>query len=347
MHAAPRNRIKRILRTYYPDILWKHVYHVRTRSFNFLYKASDITGRQYFVKSYRNIDTSKLQNEWQLYELLMKNHLSIPRVYANRNDALGSIARNPLTALSVQEYIKGRRYKGSGRLPEKYALKAAQELALLHNATLPNRSKLSMPSPIAREVADGINVYKNILHNLNRTSPTTDRTGRIRDALAARIGAAIDADVVTALKHLKRLPLTVVHGDYAPSNIIFGNDQIYIVDWERTRLYYWQYDLFRAASNFASSGIFTPYDSKKDLTKVRRFLMAYFSRRNKVSQQEIALLKMMPRIYCFIDTFPFRNVFIQDERWAQRYIPQTKDALSWWLANEKDYIHIVDTYYNH
>ncbi|MDR3549255.1 MAG: aminoglycoside phosphotransferase family protein [Candidatus Pacebacteria bacterium] len=336
-----------MLQEYYPDVSWKHVSHIQTRSFNFLYEASDIAGRRFFVKFYRDINISRLRGEWRLYGSLMKSRLSVPRACANRNSALGSIVLEPLMAFSVHEYVRGKRYRSGNRLPGHYATQAARALALLHNTSPSDRSKLSKPTPIAKEVADGMRTYRKFFNEFDATSFAPDHARQIQNALAARIKAVGEADVVTFLKHIERLPLTVVHGDYAPSNIIFGNDQTYIVDWERARLYYWQYDLFRAVSNFASSGKFTPYDSEKDMTLIKRFLAAYFSHRNKVSRQEILLLKMMPRIYCFIDTFPFKSVFTRNERWAERYIPHVKTALSWWLTNERDYIRAIDTYCNH
>lgn len=347
MQATPTNQILRMLREYYPDTSWKHVDQIQIRSFNFLYEASDTAGKHFFVKSYRNTDVPKLRSEWRLYGSLMKNHLPIPRVCPNRDGTSGSMSSRPPIAFSVYEYIDGKRYKSGNRLPENYRVQAAQALAALHNTRPFNRGGLLKPMSIVMEVAHGMHIYREILNNLDATSFTKERTQKIRNALTARIAAADEANVIPFLKHLKNLPLTVAHGDYAPSNMIFGKNQAYIVDWERARLYYWQYDLFRAASNFASSGKFTPYDSNKDMTLMKCFLGAYFSRRNKVSQQEIYLLKLMPRIYCFIDTFPFGGVFTRNERWTERYIPRTTAAFSWWLTHEKDYAQIVDMYCNH
>lgn len=104
-------------------------------------------------------------------------------------------------------------------------------------------------------------------------------------------------------------------------------------------MYYWQYDLFRAICNFSSAGRFTAYDSVKKINKIFIFLKYYFKARKDIVASEMELLKAMPKIYFFIDSFPYGQIYLANKlSLAKKYLPLSEKAYNWWAKNEDLFI---------
>ena len=69
----------------------------------------------------------------------------------------------------------------------------------------------------------------------------------------------------------------IIHGDFYIDNIIFKNDQIYILDFDQTGIFYKLYELFRGM-------FFVCYDESKEenenIEKIKYFIKGYKTENN-------------------------------------------------------------------
>lgn len=337
------SKILRILKKTYTLVKWRHAKLVNPKSFNFIYKLIAEDKKTYIVKVYRNFKKNVVDNEKSILQSLINLYPAAIQNIKNINNSSLTIDSTGI-ALTVSEYVTGKNYRSSACLKSKQLKLVAHRLAELHNlnTTLQLRPiKVANQSHIAKDIMRGVQTYKKIVKGMKGKN-ITNFDKMISHTLEARL-KKFESVSQFIFQHLELNRPCYIHGDYAPSNIIFENKDIAVLDWEHARLYAWQYDLFRALCNFSSSGKFTPYDSNKDVEKIIKFLKFYFERRIGITQNEVDIFKLMPVYFCFIDTFPFGRIYLKNEKWAKKYLPKDRNAYEWWQVNAQKVIDQIDS----
>lgn len=246
-----------------------------------------------------------------------------------RGNAWASL-KNKKGFLVVYKYVSGQVIRRGSNLPNQSFKKSAVMLAEIHNLPIPK--KLGVPQSVVKETINNKKKYAKVLRTINRR-----RTGVFEMLISKVLTKRLESSesVIAAMQKMNlRNSFCFIHGDYAPSNIVISRDKISIIDWERCGVYLWQYDLFRALLNFSSSSRFTPYDSKKGINLMIRFLKYYFNHRKKIARSEIETLKLMPKLFYLLDTFPYDAVFLDGREELRRFLPKTAAPYAWWEHNE-------------
>jgi len=315
---------------------FKNIYKKETESHNHIYNLTDVYNNKYIIKIYRTFDLNKIKKEQEINKYLKNKIPFVVSAYENINYNLYSVDNKRKIILTILPNIKGSVFKNVTKLTNKQIKESAFWLAKLHNLSCPK--KFIEEFDLKEDILKGLKIYKSILKKINQKKYLNDFEKIIRNVLISRLDNIENCLFDTKTK-------SIIHGDFAPANIIFNNNTLSIIDWERSRCYMWQYDLFRALSNFSSKGIYTPYDSAKDFKKINLFLKYYSQKRKKVNNKEIEVLKKMPRFFCFIDTYPFESFFLKKQNWTKRFLPKNKKEYFWWVDNENKFINLIDKYF--
>lgn len=306
-------------------------------SHNLLYIAESTVHEKYLIKIFSLKKIKIIYREQKNILLAEKTGIKIPPRIKNISGKVVTVDRKNNFIILVFKYIEGRNYRSSFLLSAKQIKLAAERLAALHNFKISGQSLASVN--LRKDLLDGYNIYKRIgclkgafKHDIN-------------DTLVKTVKHRADKSFLKLFESLifNKNSLCLIHGDYAPSNLIFiGSDNLFLIDWEHSSVYYWQYDLFRAICNFSSSARFTAYDSVKKINKIFVFLKYYFKARKNIAVPELEIIKAMPRIYCFIDTFPYGQIYLDNRPALKRYLPLDREAYKWWKKNEHLFIAYIN-----
>jgi Ser/Thr protein kinase RdoA (MazF antagonist) len=96
---------------------------------------------------------------------------------------------------------------------------------------------------------------------------------------------------VAALARQRRLPMSLVHGDYFPGNVLVaGDDAVAIVDWEEAQIDWLTWDLANALGTFCAVG------DDLDRAACRRFAAAYRAAGGTAPERDDHLLEPLIRV---------------------------------------------------
>ncbi len=300
-----------------------------SHSHNSIYKVVDISNNTYVVKFVPIQKVAGIRVQQRIESTLLKRGIAIPRTLKNLDGNEYTVDKKAAQAIIVTEFVPGSVYRNSRHMSSTHLETAARLLAKIHNFPIPN-----LPlkfSSLSSRVRSSAVLYETLAAQADLLKILPKHLLR-----AIRQRAEL-LDITPLSTDLERKEsLCVIHGDYAPANMVFSDDKTcHVLDWEHAGIWYWQYDLFRAVSNFASSGRFTAYDSVKNTDDIAFFLSCYFRYRKGIRERELDLLLRMPRLYCLIDVFPFEALRNLDFTAMERYIPRSPVALRWWIDHEK------------
>lgn len=308
-------------------------------SHNFLYIAKSTTRKKYLIKIFSFKKRRIVYREQKNILLAEKNGIKTPPMVKNVSGKVITVDKKNNFIILVFKYIEGKNYRSSLHLSESQIKLAAEKLAVLHNFNISGQAVARVN--LRKDLLVGYNIYKKI--------------SCLRDSFKCGINNPLVLKIIeqrankSFLKLFKSLifsrkSLCLIHGDYAPSNLIYvKKHDISLIDWEHSCVYYWQYDLFRAICNFSSAGRFTAYDSIKKINKIFIFLKYYFKARKNIATSELELFKAMPKIYCFIDVFPYSQIYLANRlSLVKKYLPLSEKAYKWWIKNEDAFIAYIN-----
>lgn len=339
MHNIADKVIKTSFKANYPAIKLLSLKKISIPSHNLLYIVKSITCEKYLIKIF---SLKKIKNiYWEQKNILLaeKNGIKTPPRIKNIFGKVVTVDKNNNFIILVFKYIEGRNYRSSLRLSINQIKLAAEKLAILHNSNISGQALARVN--LKKDLLVGYNIYKKI--SRLKDNPN----GNINIPLVLKtIKQRANKSFPKLFKSLIfiRNSLCLIHGDYAPSNLIYTKKHdIFLIDWEHSCIFYWQYDLFRAICNFSSSARFTAYDSVKKISKIFIFLKYYFKARKSIVVSELEVLKAMPKIFCFIDTFPYGQIYLDNRlSLAKKYLPLSEKAYKWWAKNEDLFIAYIN-----
>lgn len=214
--------------------------------------------------------------ELKLIEYILSQGFPAPKLIHTIDGALNVSAEG--RNWEVYEYISGDPFQVDNFDQIK---SAARLLARFHKATLGYKTGL--------EAVPNRKIYLNdvagMIDQLKDQVNVELKTSTLGSLLQPGIMGFIEAQAKIVLNGIQPLSdslITIIHGDFQPSNVIFrGNDAAALVDFGNTALSYRSYDVAKAILSF--SALKPDYDSQNDLDpwlnwdRVKAFFGAYLA----------------------------------------------------------------------
>jgi Ser/Thr protein kinase RdoA (MazF antagonist) len=127
---------------------------------------------------------------------------------------------------------------------------------------------------------------------------------------------------VSRVAHSRRLPASVIHGDFFPGNVLVAGDRVVgVIDWEEARADWLTWDLANAIGTFCSA------DDDLDRPAGRRFIRAYRAAGGTASPRDDVLLVAFVRVKRILEVLRARTD--REPRWShQRLNLRSLDKLS-------------------
>ncbi len=216
------------------------------------------------------------------FELQLIDHLSslgFPTPKLIRTSEGGLYVQKENRTWELYEYISGEPFKPDNLAQTK---SAARLLARFHKAAAGYHVEASAVASYRKidmgTVAGVINQFKELVKEELKTST-------LGTLIEPGITGLIDAHAEVVLSGIQSLSgslLTIIHGDFQPSNVLFrGDDAVALIDFGNASLSYRSYDVARAILSFST--LRPDYKSQSDLdplldmNRVKAFFKAYQS----------------------------------------------------------------------
>ncbi len=206
------------------------------------------TGRYFLRRRHPLFSLASIDFELGLIEYLISKGFPTAPVIHSRDGSIriGAFGRN----WEVYKHIPGERFNTSN-LSQVYS--AAQLLARFHVMAVGYKGD---PYVGARRVIDFNRAVKFIDIFEEELAAGKNRLGVLGTFLAPSLISFFRSQAKTVLKGiipLSRVPPTIIHGDFQPSNVIFsGNKAVALVDFGDSGLSYRAYDIAKAVLRFSA-----------------------------------------------------------------------------------------------
>jgi Ser/Thr protein kinase RdoA (MazF antagonist) len=136
----------------------------------------------------------------------------------------------------------------------------------------------------------------------------------------------------------------VIHGDFAPANILIDNNGISgVLDWENACEYHHIWELFRSVCHFAKIGSSGLICSKLNPKIIEAFMKGYL-RKNKLSLKDVNALRLMPKYYYYLDPYIIVSCVLEKNKKAEKLISDIIGNHFWLENNIKLFDKIITKY---
>ncbi len=212
--------------------------------------------------------------ELKLIEYLSNLGFPTPRLINTLEGALKVQAENRYWEL--YEYLPGEPFSVNNLAQTK---SAAKMLARFHIATAGYQGRANGVPYRRFDLGSVAGVIDQLKEMVSYELKTSTLGTMLEPGIIGFIEGQEEA-VINGIQPLSGSLLTVIHGDYQPSNVIFkGNEAIAVIDFGNSALSYRSYDVARAILGF--SALRPDYKSQRDLNpwldmnRVKAFFRAY------------------------------------------------------------------------
>jgi len=301
---------------------------------------------KYIIKVYKRPNLKKIISE---HKLLAMIRTLIPEGISyinNKNDETYTFSSEIKNYFGIYEYTEGKSLDPSQKISLVQISRTAKALqkfqVLLRDVK--NIKKEIIHRDLDEEFKSNVMDFKKVVKVLKSKRKLNSKEEIIQKVLSKKL-KSISEDDINNIKFIGQSSTGIIHGDFAPSNLIFNNKGIkMILDWENACIYNYVWETFRSMcyfSNENSFGIICPKLSEK---KMSAFLKSYFSNKNIFKKRDVKALKLMPKYYYFLDPYIITSYCLQENERAGDLI-STKIDDHFWLENHREkFINLVDKY---
>lgn len=301
---------------------------------------------KYIIKVYKKNNIKKIVSEHKLLAIIGALVPESISYINNTNNETYMFSNELKNYLGIYKYTKGE----SLNQPQKVSLRQISKTAkALQKFQALSRDAKNINKEVIRRDADeefrnNVKDLKKVVVVLKNKRKLNGKEKIIRRVLLSKL-KQISGDDINNIKFIGQSSIGIIHGDFAPSNIIFNKNGIKrILDWENACIYNYVWEVFRSmcyCSNESSLGIIC---SKLNEKKMSIFLKSYFSSGNILKKRDIEALKLMSRYYYFFDPYIITSYCLQGNKVAGDLI-STNINNHFWLENHQEkVINLVNKY---
>lgn len=301
---------------------------------------------KYIIKVYKKNNIKKIVSEHKLLTIIGALVPESISYINNTNNETYMFSNELKIYLGIYKYTKGE----SLNQPQKVSLQQIRKTAkALQKFQALSRDVKNINKEVIRRDADeefrnNVKDLKKVVGVLKNKRKLNGKEKIIRRVLLSKL-KKISGDDINNIKFIGQSSIGIIHGDFAPSNIIFNKNGIKrILDWENACIYNYVWEVFRSmcyCSNESSLGIIC---SKLNEKKMSIFLKSYFSSGNILKKRDIEALKLMPRYYYFFDPYIITSYCLQGNKLAGNLISTNIDDHFWLENHQEKIINLVNKY---
>lgn len=301
---------------------------------------------KYIVKVYKKHNLKKIISE---HKLLTMISTSIPESLSyinNKNDETYTFGSEIKNYFGIYEYTEGKSLDPSqkislGQISE--TAKALQKFQVLL-WDVKNINKEIIHRDLNEEFRSNVMDLKKVIKVLKSKRKLNSKEKVVREVLLKKL-KQISEDDINNIKLLGQSSMGIIHGDFAPPNIIFNKNGIKrILDWENACIYNYVWETFRSMLYCSNEGPFGIICSVLNERKMSIFLKSYFNSGNIFKKRDIDALKLMSKYYYFLDPYIITSYCLQGNKMAGDLISTNIDD-HFWLENHRGkFINLVNKY---
>lgn len=301
---------------------------------------------KYTIKVYKRNNIKKIVSEHKLLAIISALVPESISYINNTNNETYTFSNELKNYFGIYKYTKGealnRPQKVSLRQISKIAKALQKFQALLRDVK--NINKEAIRRDADEEFRNNIKDLEGVVWVLKNKRKLNGKEKIIQRVLLSKL-KQISRDDINNIKFIGQSSVGIIHGDLAPSNIVFNKNRIKrILDWENACIYNYVWEIFRSmcyCSNESSLGIICSELNEK---KMSIFLKSYFSSGNILKKRDIKALRLMPKYYYFLDPYIITSFCLQRNKKVGDLI-STKIDNHFWLENHLEkFINLVDKY---
>ena len=301
---------------------------------------------KYIIKVYKRNDLKKIISEHKLLTLI---GTSIPESISyinNKNNKTYTFSSELKKYFGIYKYTEGESPNTSQKISLWQISKTANALQKFQASLvdIKNINKEIIHRNANEEFRNNVRNLKNVVKVLRNKRELNNKEKTIQRVLSKKL-KQISEDDIKNIKFIGRSPIGIIHGDFAPSNLIFNKKGIKrILDWENACIYNYIWEIFRSMCYCSNENPFGIICSKLNYKKMSIFLKSYFSSGNIFKKRDIEALKLMPKYYYFLDPYIITSYCLQRNKKAGDLISTNIDD-HFWLENHQDkFIDLLNKY---
>lgn len=301
---------------------------------------------KYIIKVYKRNNIKKIISE---HKLLTTISALIPESISyinNKNSETYTFSNELKNYFGIYKYAEGK----SLNRPQKVSLwqisrtaKALQKIQTLLRDVKNINGKV-IYRDANEEFRNNVMNLKKVVKILKSKKKLNSKEGVIQKVLLKKL-KQISRNDINNMKFISQSFVGIIHGDFAPPNLIFNNNGIKrILDWENSCIYNYVWEIFRSICYCSNESPFGIICSKLNERKISIFLKSYFSSGNILKKRDVEALKLMPKYYYFLDPYIVTSYCLQGNKRAGDLI-STNTNDHFWLENNQDkFIDLVNRY---
>lgn len=291
-------------------------------------KVIKLTKQTYILKKYNFDNKNNIFNRDIVLEKLRNNGINIPKILTNKNDEFVTETTDGI--FEISEYIphKSINYRELNITEEELG-KAAEELALLHNAPVSSNLNSINFQNINSEVIKLINDFMNLsgvkLKKINILKKFIEQTSNQREKFLSNFKCLSFPDSHKSL----------IHGDFSLTNLLFSPkvNKPYIVDWDGIKVGPAVFEIQRTIGLLCGNGICNANLDSINEYKLKIFISNY-SKIRKITSYNLEELVAIAE-YCFLIywlKFTLQQIIRGDHR-ILNLVPENLEDLLFWETN--------------
>lgn len=301
---------------------------------------------KYIIKIYKRNNIKKIISEHKLLTLI---NASIPKSISyinNKNNKTYTFSNELKNYFGIYKYTEGESPSSSQKISLWQISKIAKSLqkyqSLLKDIKIINKEIIHRDAN--EEFRNNVKDLKNVIKVLKDKRKLNNKEGIIQKVLFKKL-KQISEDDIDNIKSIGQSSIGIIHGDFAPSNLIFNKNGIKrILDWENACIYNYVWETFRSMCYCSNENLFGIICSKLNDRKMSIFLKSYFSNENIFKKRDIEAFKLMPKYYYFLDSYIITSYCLQKNKKAGDLISTNIDDHFWLENHQEKFIDLLNKY---
>ena len=293
----------------------------------------ELKDKKIVIKNHITNPLDRIKKIHQIIRSLSAKNIFIPKIYKNKQEETLTLVGDKIYEIS--EYIDGEKL-GTNDLIEK----SAKLLAKIHDS---NRSGLELDIINFEKLNFKINKlieefkinYSSSKLKLNNS--LANRIKIIYDFLRFNERMIEKISLRDDYYKFQKSNFVLTHGDFSYFNIIYHNNDLYIVDWDNVKLRPRAFELQRAIGLICGKGYCNANLDEIDEEKARKFIKAYHNVHplQKEDLDELVEVIEYTSLFYWLE-FTLEQVLKRDYRILE-IAPSSIDQAMYWSHNLKKY----------
>ncbi len=301
---------------------------------------------KYVIKIYKRNNLKKIISEHKLLNLIS---ISIPESISyinNKNSKTYTFSDELKNYFGIYKYTERESPNPSQKTSlwqiDKIA-NALQKFQLLLR-DVKNINKKIIHRNANEEFRNNVRDLKNVVKVLKNKKKLNKKEKIVQKVLSKKLEQISENDI-ESIKSISRSSAGIIHGDFAPLNLIFNKNGIKrILDWENACVYNYIWEIFRSMCYCSNESPFGIICSELNDRKMSIFLKSYFNNGNILKKNDIEALKLMPKYYYFLDPYIITSYCLRRNKKAGALISTNANNHFWFENNQEKFINFLNKY---